>query len=135
VWPKGATHEKEQLLTPEEEKSIERFCETLANLGHLLQGKMVMAFAMSLLPSQQRQQLGKLRTTRFLNSHPAIIANFTQRLDRKLANANDPAFLKDFFQKVYHFSIYINFQLILVTVAWKTCQKAQWTTRKYSQYG
>jgi hypothetical protein len=133
--PRGAAHEKEQLLTPEEEKSIVRFCETLDDLGHPLQGKMVKAFAMSLLPSHRRRQLGKHWMTRFLNRHPAITTKFSQRLDRQRANANDPAILKDFFRKVYHFSIYINFQLILVTVAWKTCQKAQCTTRKHIQYG
>jgi len=73
--------------------------------------------------------------TRFLNRHPAITTKFSQRLDRQRANANDSAILKDFFCKVCHFSIYINFQLILVTVAWKTCQKAQCTTRKHLQYG
>jgi len=73
--------------------------------------------------------------TRFLNRYPAITTKFSPRLDRQRANANDPAILKDFFHKVYHFSIYINFQLILVTVAWKTCQKAQCTTRKHIQYG
>jgi hypothetical protein len=52
--PQGAAHEKEQLLTPEEEKSIVRFCETLDDLGHPLQGKMVKTFAMSLLPSHWR---------------------------------------------------------------------------------
>jgi len=57
--PRGAAHEMEQLPTPEEEKSIVRFCETLDDLGHLLQGKMVKVFAMSLLPSHQRRQLGK----------------------------------------------------------------------------
>jgi len=45
--PRSAAHEKEQLLTVEEGKSIVRFCETLDDLGHLLQVKMVKAFAMS----------------------------------------------------------------------------------------
>jgi hypothetical protein len=48
--PRSAAHEKEQLLTLEEEKSIVRFCETLDDLGHPLQAKMVKSFAMSLLP-------------------------------------------------------------------------------------
>jgi len=39
--PRSAAHKKEQLQTPDEEKSIVRFCETLDDLGHLLQGKMV----------------------------------------------------------------------------------------------
>jgi len=49
--PRSAAHEKEQLLTVEEGKSIVRFCETLDDLGHPLQVKMVKAFAMSLLSS------------------------------------------------------------------------------------
>jgi len=133
--PRSAAHEKEQLLTLEEEKSIVRFCETLDDLGHPLQAKMVKAFAMSLLPPHRRLQLGKHWMTRFLNRHPAVTAKFSQRLDRQRANANDPAILKDFFRKVYHFSLYIYFKLILVTVAWKTCQKAQCTTRKHLQHG
>jgi len=133
--PRGAEHDKEQLLTPEEEKSIIRFCETLDDLGHPLQGKMVKECVLSLLPSHRLQQPGKHWMTRFLNRHPAITTKFRQRLDRKRADANDPAILRDFFCKVYHFSININFQLILVAVAWKTCQKAQCTTRKHIQYG
>jgi hypothetical protein len=133
--PRSAAHEKEQLLTLEEEKSIVRFCETLDNLGHPLQAKMVKAFVMSLLPPHRRRQLGKHWMTCFLNRHPAVTAKFSQRLDRQRANANDPAILKDFFRKVYHFSLYIYFKLILVTVAWKTCQKAQCTTRKHLQHG
>jgi len=52
--PRSAAHEKEQLLTLAEEKSIVRFCETLDDLGHLLQAKMVKAFAMSLPPPHRR---------------------------------------------------------------------------------
>jgi len=131
----GAAHQKEQLLTPEEEKSIVRFCETLDDLGHPLQGKMVKAFEMSLLPPHRGQQLGKHWMTCFLNRHPTITTKFSQHLDRQRASGNDPAILKDFFRKVYHSSIYSDFLLILVTVAWKTCQKAQCTTRKHLQYG
>jgi hypothetical protein len=72
VQPHCAAHEKEQLLTPEEEKSIVGFCEALDDLGHPLQGKMVTEFALSLLPPQRRRQLGKHRITRFLNRHPGI---------------------------------------------------------------
>jgi hypothetical protein len=97
--PKGAAHEKEQLLSPEGEKSIVRFSETLDDLGHLLQGKMVKAFVMSLLPSHRRRQLGKHWMTHFLNLHPAITTKFSQHLDRQRANANDPAILKDFFAR------------------------------------
>jgi len=133
--PRSAAHEKEQLLTLEEEKSIFRFCETLDDLGHPLQEKMVKAFAMSLLPSHRRRQLGKHWMTLFLNRHPAVTAKFSQRPDRQRANANDPAILKDFFCKVYYLSLYIYFKLILVTVAWKTCHKAKCTTRKHLQHG
>jgi len=115
--PRSAAHEKEQLRTLEEEKSIVKFCETLDDLGHPLQGKMVKVFAMSLLPSHRRRQLGKHWMTPILNRHPAVTAKFSQRLDRQRANAKDPAILKDFFRKVYHFSLYIYFKLILVTVA------------------
>ena len=94
--PRGAAHGKEQLPTSEEEKSIVRFCETLDDLGHPLQGKMVKAFAMSLLPAHWRRQLGKHWMTHILNHHPAITTKFSQRLDRQRANANDPANLKDF---------------------------------------
>jgi hypothetical protein len=52
--PRSVVHEKEQLLTLEEEKSIVRFCKTLDDLGHLLQAKMVKAFAMSLVPPHWR---------------------------------------------------------------------------------
>jgi len=48
--PWSAAHETVQLFTLEEEKSIVRVCETLDDLGHLLQAKLVNAFAMSLLP-------------------------------------------------------------------------------------
>jgi len=133
--PRSAAHEKEQLLTLEEEKSIVRFCETLDDLGHPLQAKMVKALAMSLLSPHRRWQLGKHWMTRFLNRHPAVTAKFSQGLDRQRANANDRAILEDFFHKVYYFSLYIYFKLILVTVAWKTCQKAQCTTRKHLQHG
>ena len=34
--PRSIAHENEQLLTPEEEKSIVRFCEALDDLGHPL---------------------------------------------------------------------------------------------------
>ena len=119
----------------EDEKSIVRFCETLDDLGHLLQGKMVKTVAISFLPSHWQQRLGKHWMTRFLNCHSAISTKFNQHLDRQRANANDPAILNNFFHKVYHFSMYIDFQLILVTVDWKTCQKAQCTTRKHLQYG
>jgi hypothetical protein len=43
--PRSIAHEKEQLLTPEEEKLIVRFCEALDDLGHPLQGKIVKDFA------------------------------------------------------------------------------------------
>jgi len=79
--PRSAAHEKEQLLTLEEEKSIVRFCETLDDLGYPLQAKMVKAFAMSLLPPHRRRQLRKHWMTRFLHRHPAIAAKFSQRLD------------------------------------------------------
>jgi len=52
--PRSAVHKMEQLLTLEEEKSIVRFCETVDDLGHPLQAKMVKAFAMSLLPQHWR---------------------------------------------------------------------------------
>ena len=133
--PSSEAHEKEQLPTQEGEESIVRFCETLDELGYLLQVKMVKAFAMSLLPPHWQRQIGKHWMTCFLNRHPPIAAKLSQCLDRQRANANDPAILKDFFHKVYHFSLYIYFKLILVTVAWKTCQKAQCTTRKHLQYG
>jgi hypothetical protein len=57
--PWSIAHEKEQLLTSEEQKSIVRFCEALDDLGHPLQGKMVKDFVLSLLPPQRRRQLGK----------------------------------------------------------------------------
>ena len=98
--PQSITHEKEQLLTPEEEKSIVRFCEALDDLGHPLQGKMVKDFALSLLPPQRHRQLRKHWITCFLNRHPGITSKFSQRLDRQRANANDPIILKDFFRKV-----------------------------------
>jgi len=47
---RSAAHEKEQLLTLEEEKSIVRFCETLDDLVRPLQAKMVGVIAISLLP-------------------------------------------------------------------------------------
>jgi hypothetical protein len=52
--PRSAAHEKEQLLSLQEEKSIIRFCETLDDLRHPLQAKMVKVFAMSLLPPNWR---------------------------------------------------------------------------------
>jgi len=55
--------------------------------------------------------------TRFLNYHSAITAKFSQHLDQQRANGNNPAILKDFFCKVYHFSLFIHFKLILVTIA------------------
>jgi hypothetical protein len=85
----------------EEEKAIVRFCETLDDLGHPLRGSLVKAFAMALLPSSRRRQLGKHWLSRFLNRNPALVSKFSQRLDRQRANANDPAILKDFFRKVY----------------------------------
>jgi len=97
--PRGAAHENEQLRTPEEEKSIVRFCETLDDLGHPLQGKMVKAFVISLLHSHWRRQLGKHWMSSFPNRHPAITTKFSQRLDRQRANGNDPAILKDFFSQ------------------------------------
>jgi len=45
-------------------------------------------------------------------------------LDQQQSNANDPSILKDFFfRNVFHFSLYINCELILLTIAWKTCAK------------
>jgi len=83
----------------EEEKSIVRCCETLDDLGHPLQGKMVQTFAMSRLPSHQRLQLGNLWMTHFLNRHPAVTTKFSQHLDTQRADGNDPAILKDFFSQ------------------------------------
>jgi len=132
--PRSAAHEKEQLHTLEEEKSIDWFCETEDDLGHLLQAKMVKAFVMSHLPPFRQRQLGKHWITRFLNCHPAVTAKFSQCLYRQTVNANDPAILNDFFRNIYHFSLYIYFKPILVTVAWKSCQKVQCTTRKHLQH-
>jgi len=56
--PRSAAHEKELLLTLEEEKSIVRFCETLDDFGYPFQAKMVEASAMSRLPPHWQQQLG-----------------------------------------------------------------------------
>jgi hypothetical protein len=98
--PRSIALEKEQLLTPEEEKSIVTFCEALDDLGHPLHRKIVKDFALSLLPPQRHQQLGKHWITRFLNRHPGITSKFSQRLDRQRANANDPVILRDFFRKV-----------------------------------
>jgi hypothetical protein len=56
--------------------------------------------------------------TRFCNYHPAITAKFGQHLDQQKANGNHLAILKDFFCKVYHFSLFIHFKLILVTIAY-----------------
>jgi len=97
--PIGAENQNEQLLTPEEEKSIVTFCETLDDLGHQLQGKMIKAFVMSLVPSQQQQQLHKNWTSCFLNCHPASSIKYSQRLDGQGANANVPAIMKDFFSQ------------------------------------
>jgi len=126
---------KEQLLTLDDEKSIVRFCETPDDLGHPLQAKIVMAFAMPPLPPHWQRQLGKHWMIPFFNHDPPVTAKFSQCLDWQRANALHSAILKDFFLKVYHFSLYIYFKLILVTVAWKTCQKAQCTTRKHLQHG
>jgi hypothetical protein len=98
--PRSIIHDNKQLLTPEDEKSIIRFCEPLDDLGHPLQGKMVKDFALSLLPPQRRRQLGKHWITRFLNRHPGITSKCSQRLVCQRANANDPVILRDFFRKV-----------------------------------
>jgi len=65
--PRVEAHQSEQILSVEEEKSIVRFCETLDDLGHPLEVKMVKAFAMSLIPPGRRRHLGKHWLTRFLN--------------------------------------------------------------------
>lgn len=92
---------EQQVLTPQDEKAIVRFCKALDDLGHPLKLKMVKGFAMSLLHPKQRRELGKHWLTRFLNRHPELAAKFSQRLDRQRANANDPAILKDYFRKVF----------------------------------
>jgi hypothetical protein len=51
--PSSTAHEMEQLLTPEKEKLIVRYCESLDDLGHPLQGKMFKEVALSLLPPQR----------------------------------------------------------------------------------
>jgi hypothetical protein len=97
--PRGAAHEKQQLLSPEDEKSIVRFCETLDDLGHLLHGKMEKALVMSILPSHRQLQLGNHWMTCIFNHAPAITTKFSQSLDIQMANANDSAILKDFFAR------------------------------------
>jgi len=91
--PRSAAHEKEQLLILEQEKSIVRFCESLDALGHRLEAKLVKAFAMSLLPPHQRQQLGMHWMTRFFNCHHTITTKICQHLDLQRANANDISIL------------------------------------------
>jgi hypothetical protein len=104
--PRSEAHRSEQLLSIEEEKSIVRFCETLDDLGHPLHGKLVKAYATSLLSPHRQRQLGKHWMTRFLNRNPSLVSMFSQRLDRQRANANDPAILKDFFRKVFYIFLF-----------------------------
>jgi hypothetical protein len=98
--PQSIAHKKEQLLTPEEEKSIVHFCEAVNDLGYALQGKMVKDFGLSLLTPYCRWQLGKHWITHIVIWHPGITSKFSKGLDSHRAKANDPVILRDFFSKV-----------------------------------
>lgn len=124
-WVRGvngwrAMHRKRLLLTLEAERLNVQFWETLDDLGHLLQVKMVIVFVLFLLLTEWQWQLYIWWMIRFLNHYPAITAKFSEHLGGQEANANKSAILQDFFRKVYYYSPYLHFKLILVTVAWKT---------------
>ena len=93
-------HIEQRLLTLEQGKSLVRFCEALADLGHPMTLKMLREFALSMLSPCKDQKLGVHWASRFLHLNKALAAKFSQRLDRQRANANDPIILKDFFRKV-----------------------------------
>ena len=94
-------HSQEQILSVEEEKAIVWLYATLDDWGHPLQGSLVKAFMISLLPHTWWRQLGNHWLTCFLNRNAAIVSKFNQHLDCQWANPSNPAILKNYFHKVF----------------------------------
>jgi len=113
--PHQEAHQKQQLLTVEQERSIVRFCVALDDLGHPLKLPLVKQFASSLLTPSQRRNVGKHWLSRFLCRNPSLVTKFSQRLDRQRATASNPAILKDFYQKVQLHKCTSNFASLAVS--------------------
>jgi hypothetical protein len=87
----------------EEEKALVRFCIKLDDLGHPLNMSIVKRLAVGMLSAFRKRDVGTHWTNRFLKRNPAVVAKFSQRLDRQRATASDSTVLEDFFKKVYIF--------------------------------
>jgi hypothetical protein len=82
-------HRNQQLLTMEEEKALVRFCIKLDDLGHPLNMSIFKRLAVGMLSASRRREVGIHWTNRFLKRNPAVVAKFSQRLDRQRATASD----------------------------------------------
>jgi len=101
-------HRGMQVLTEFEENSMVRWCEKLDEWGHPPRLEVVKSMAQALLRRRvNTHTLGKHWLTRFLNRNPMLASKLSSCLDRQRARADDPRVIKDYFQKVAKFCIYV----------------------------
>jgi len=102
-----------QVLSEFKENSMVWWCEKLDELGHQPRLEVVKSMVQALLRRRvNAHTLGKHWLTRFLNSNPMLASKLSSRLDRQCACADDPQVIKDYFQKVATFCIYLTTVLI-----------------------
>jgi hypothetical protein len=98
---RGIGHRALQLLTIYEENSIVEWCERMDEWGHPPRLELVRAMAEALIQRRiNHRTLGKHWLKRFLSRHPTLAMRISTRLDKQRAFANNPAIIKDYFQKV-----------------------------------
>ena len=98
---RGKGHQRRQVLSEYEEKSIVRWCERLDEWGDPARLAVVKGMAEALVARRVKDRaLGKNWMTRFLRRHPGLAVKLGTRLDRQRALASDPVLLKDYFTKV-----------------------------------
>ena len=100
-------HEKEQKLSPGDEKALEKWCQDLDDWGFPPRMDLLRGFARALAQIRAEEEgdasiahLGINWTTRFLSRHPTIAARYSSQLDRQRAYASNPMTLRDYFRKL-----------------------------------
>jgi len=102
-----------QVLTEYEEKLMVQWCEKLDKWGHLPCLEVVKSIAQALLRRRvNTYTLGKHWLTRFLNCNPRLASKLSTHLDHQRARADNPRVIKNYFQKVAIFCIYVRTLLI-----------------------
>jgi len=96
------SHEDQQHLTIQEEEAIKEWIARIDDHGWPPCTEYVRQMALGFIRSHgiRNPKIGRNWITRFLDRHPDLASRFTNRIDKQRAFADNPAILRDFFNKV-----------------------------------